>query len=130
MRFVPPWGNSGVLRRTWAASRSAFWKFVDVCRAELGEVHFSKKSFAELLRSKKTLKMNESRLDGRLFKKDRSKKFVFKKKLEIFQKTKNSPKVPQKFRKFYNEKSMEIKKITKIPKSISIDFPLYIFRIF
>ena len=33
---------------TWAASRSAFWKFVDVCRALLSEVQLFENTSAEL----------------------------------------------------------------------------------
>ena len=38
-----PWKFSKIMIGNWAASRTAFWKFVDVCRAVLREVHFSKK---------------------------------------------------------------------------------------
>ena len=81
-------GSENSFSRTlsvWAASWITFLKFVDVCRAELHESHISKKCPAHLLGSQKTLEMNESRSHDGFFSKDRSKKFVFKKKLDVFE---------------------------------------------
>ena len=72
----------------WAASRITFLiylKFVDVCRALVHEVHFSEKRPAQLLRSQKTLEMNESRSNDGILVFYRIKKFGFKKKLEHFE---------------------------------------------
>ena len=66
--------------RSWIS-----WKFVDRCRALLFEVHFFEKTSSELFRSQNTLKMNVTRSHDGFFAFDQSKKFVFKKKLEIFE---------------------------------------------